>query len=144
MSLGVKLAFFEMKQRKGKEASEGRRRLEPALLATDSAVLYERLGIREWGLYTLTERGARGTKQSDTGIVRVKDELVAVMEGSMVCGGGRKERAEAAGKLHGAHPEGWDPFLIELEDAKCGWQLWPGGVGAVEVTPEVGGHVSKQ
>ena len=34
------------------------------------------------------------------------------------------------------------PFLIELEDAGRGWQLWQGGVGAVEVTPEVGGHVS--
>ena len=60
----------------------------------------------------------------------------------MMCGGCRSERAEVAGRLHDAHPEGWNPFLIELEDARRGWQLWQGGVGAVEVTPEVGGHVS--
>jgi len=117
--------------------------LEPALLATDSAVLHKKHGIWEWGLYPLTERGARGSERTGSGgVKRRKDELVAVMEGSMVCGGDRAERAGVIMRMHNEHPEGWNPFLIELESSEKGWQLWQGGFSAVGEIPEVGGHVS--
>ena len=145
-TLGIIISFKEVK---GSGGAGGARsggsaapvQFEPSAVATNSAALSKELGVSGWGLYALMERGARGTHHSVSGVERTRDEVVAVMEGSLVCRGDGVERDAAAVRCHNAHPDGWNPFLIELENGEWGSELWWGGHEAAGV-PEVGAHMS--